>query len=52
MRAITTKRRVGDEGRRSLEKRARAERLAFRAVERRVRWARKRAAIAARLGGV
>lgn len=53
MRAFTTKRRgLGDDGARLVAKQARRERLAFRAVERRVRWERLQAAIAARLGGV
>ena len=39
MRAFTTKRRgLGDDGARLVAKQARRERLAFRAVERRVRW--------------
>ena len=42
----------GEDAAREIARQARAERLAFRAVERRVRWARERAAIAARLGGV
>ena len=53
MRATTTKRRVGGEdGQRAVAKQARRERLAFRLVERRVRWERRQAAIAAKLGGV
>lgn len=53
MRATTGRRKgFGDDGARLVAKQARRERLAFRAVERRVQWERKQAAIAARLGGV
>ncbi len=52
MRATTTKRQGGGDARRDMEKQARRERLAFRAIERRVRWERKRALLDAKLGGV
>ena len=52
MRATTTRRRgVGEDAARLVAKQARRERLAFRAVERRIRWERQRASLAARLGG-
>jgi hypothetical protein len=52
MRAITTKRRMGEDGARIVAKRARAERLAFRLLEKRARWIARQSRTTAAMGGV